>query len=272
MEDVINSIDNMKALIGRRGGIARGNRFGVHITHPLKNSGVFEGKKSIVREGPRNSFSREVTEFKDFLQNGEDTYMLCSSVTLPGKRISTTEATHNHNLAKKPYSMATDEVTMSFMLTQDYYIKKYFDLWQEQIINSTHNHYKTSYKLDYCVDVEIFALNSQDDAVGYGTKLEMAYPIQVSQIELGEEQEGLMSLSVTWEYDNWRMMHIDDAFAPKKQPKRADRSDGGEARAAQARKAAAEQKAKAERLQRAKTHRISKANELARRKLGAANI
>ena len=48
----------------------------------------------------------------------------------------------------------------------------------------------------------------------------MAYPIQVGQIELGEEQEGLMSLSVTWEYDNWRMMHIDDAFAPKKQPKR----------------------------------------------------
>jgi len=100
----------------------------------------------------------------------------------------------------------------------------------------------------------------------------MAYPIQVSQIELGEEQEGLMSLSVTWEYDNWRMMHINDAFAPKKQPKKADRSDGSEARAAQARKAAAEQKAKAERLQRAKTHRISKANELARRKLGAANI
>ena len=158
------------------------------------------------------------------------------------------------------------------MLTQDYYIKKYFDLWQEQIINSTHNHYKASYKLDYCVDVEIFALNSQDDAIGYGTKLEMAYPIQVGQIELGEEQEGLMSLSVTWEYDNWRMMHIDDAFAPKKQPKRADRSDGGEARAAQARKTAAEQKAKAERLQRARTNRISRANEAARRNLPGADI
>ena len=48
-------------------------------------------------------------------------------LTLPGKRISTTEATHNHHLAKKPYSMATDEVTMSFLVTGDYYMKKYFD-------------------------------------------------------------------------------------------------------------------------------------------------
>jgi len=264
MQDQSNSIDDMKALLEGRGGIARGNRFGVHINHPLRGQNLM---MDVVND---KSSKKDIDT--SFIQGPRDTYLMCTAVSLPGKRISTTEAMHNHNLAKKPYSMATDEVTMTFMLTQDYYIKKYFDLWQEQIINSTHNHYKTSYKLDYCVDVEIFALNSQDDAVGYGTKLEMAYPIQVSQIELGEEQEGLMSLSVTWEYDNWRMMHINDAFAPKKQPKKADRSDGSEARAAQARKAAAEQKAKAERLQRAKTHRISKANELARRKLGAANI
>ena len=238
MQDQSNSIDDMKALLEGRGGIARGNRFGVHINHPLRGQNLM---MDVVNE---KSSKKDIDT--SFIQGPRDTYLMCTAVSLPGKRISTTEAMHNHNLAKKPYSMATDEVTMTFMLTQDYYIKKYFDLWQEQIINSTHNHYKTSYKLDYCVDVEIFALNSQDDAVGYGTKLEMAYPIQVSQIELGEEQEGLMSLSVTWEYDNWRMMHIDDAFAPKKQPKRADRSDGGEARAAQAREAEAQRLANAQ--------------------------
>ena len=264
MQDQSNSIDDMKAMLEGRGGIARGNRFGVHINHPLRGQNLM---MDVVNE---KSSKKDIDT--SFIQGPRDTYMMCSSVSLPGKRISTTEAMHNHNMAKKPYSMATDEVTMTFLLTGDYYIKKYFDLWQEQIINSTHNHYKASYKLDYCVDVEIFALNSQDDAIGYGTKLEMAYPIQVGQIELGEEQEGLMSLSVTWEYDNWRMMHIDDAFAPKKQPKRADRSDGGEARAAQARKTAAEQKAKAERLQRARTHRISRANEAARRNLPGADI
>ena len=27
-------IDDMKALLSKRGGIARGNRYGVHFTHP----------------------------------------------------------------------------------------------------------------------------------------------------------------------------------------------------------------------------------------------
>ena len=31
----------------------------------------------------------------------------------------------------------TDEVSMTFLLTNDYYIKKYFDMWQEMIIDST---------------------------------------------------------------------------------------------------------------------------------------
>ena len=35
----IQSIDDMKSLISRRGGIARGNRYGVFISHPLKGRG-----------------------------------------------------------------------------------------------------------------------------------------------------------------------------------------------------------------------------------------
>ena len=31
-----------------------------------------------------------------------------------------------------------------------------------------------------------------------------AYPIQVSQIELGEGVDGILEVTVTWEYDNWK--------------------------------------------------------------------
>ena len=54
--------------------------------------------------------------------------------------------------------MATDEVTMSFLLTGDYYMKKYFDRWMEMIVDSSGNHYKTMYKKDYVADVQIQAL------------------------------------------------------------------------------------------------------------------
>ena len=197
---ISHRIDDIKALIGKRGGIARGNRFGVHISHPLKNINMHKQEKL------KEEYDKIPAGIFEMIQDGRDTYMLCSAVSLPGKRISTTEATHNHNLAKKPYSMATDEVSMTFLLTNDYYIKKYFDLWQEMIVDSTHSHYKTRYKKEYVADVEIQALDGgKEGHVGYSNFLENAYPIQVSQIELGNGSEGLMEVTVTWEYDNWRM-------------------------------------------------------------------
>ena len=48
--------------------------------------------------------------------------------------------------------------------------------------------------------------------IGYGIKLEKAYPIQVSQVEFSEGSEGLIELTVTWEYDNWRMTHMKEGF------------------------------------------------------------
>tara|TARA_B100001059_G_scaffold154226_1_gene153940 strand:- start:750 stop:1427 length:678 start_codon:yes stop_codon:yes gene_type:complete len=180
-----SQIDDMKSLLSKRDGIARGNRYGVHFTHPTITNGK-QGSNS-------------------WVQDGRDTWILCTAAVLPGKRISTTEATHNHHLAKKPYSMATDEVTMTFLLTGDYYMKKYFDLWQEMIVDSTGNHYKTYFKTDYCAPVQIDALHGdEEDTVGYSIVLQNAYPIQVSQVELGEGVEGMIEVTVTWEYDNWK--------------------------------------------------------------------
>ena len=194
------NIDSMKALIGKRGGLARGNRFGVQIHHPANNQIVNRITKL------KSLYSEIPSEYFDTLQDGNDVYMLCSAVTLPGKRISTMEAKHNHNLSKKPYSMATDEVSTTFLLTNDYFIKKYFDIWQEMIIDSTGSHYKTMYKEQYAADITIHALDgTEKTGVGYTNILEKAYPIQLAAIELGNAQEGLMELTVTWEYDNWKM-------------------------------------------------------------------
>ena len=71
-------------------------------------------------------------------------------------------------------------------------MKKYFDLWQEMIVDSRGNHYKTYYKNDYVHEVQIEALlGDEEDTVGYSINLKNAYPIQVSQVELGEGVEGM---------------------------------------------------------------------------------
>ena len=217
------SIDDMKALLDRRGGIARGNRYEVMISHPYTTKNVINdpaedhrhqvGRQRAYENSAQGRLDRAAMPMSDFLQGPEVTYMLCTSVSLPGKRISTTENTADHNLAKKPYSMATDEVTMTFLLTGDYYIKKYFDMWMNMVVDSAHHHYKTMYKKDYVADIEIRALQGNEDGiVGYGNLLENAYPIQMSQVELSNASDGLMELTITWEYDNWRALDIDKGF------------------------------------------------------------
>ena len=205
------SIDTMKSTINRRGGVARGNRFGVYISHPSN------GMNSLLQFNPAtllsNLISGDGVHAGDFIQDPRDMFLLCQSVTIPGKIISTTEAAHNHHLSKKPYSAATDEVTMTFLLTNDYYVKKYFDMWQEMIIDTSNAHYKTSYKKHYCKDVIIQQLSSGNDIVpGYTIQLENAYPIQVGAIELGNSNEGLLEVSITWEYDNFKSVGLVDGF------------------------------------------------------------
>ena len=205
------SIDTIKSTINRRGGVARGNRFAVYVNHPSK------GMNSLLNFNPAtllsNLISGQGVNVADFIQDPRDLFILCTSCSIPGKRISTTEATHNHNLSKKPYSAATDEVSMTFMLTNDYYIKKYFDMWQEMIVDTSGEHYKTFYKNEYCSDVTIQQLSASNDVVpGYTVKLENAYPIQVGAVELSSGSEGLMEVSITWEYDNFRSVGLIDGF------------------------------------------------------------
>ena len=205
------SIDTLKSTINRRGGVARGNRFGVYISHPSK------GMNSLLNFNPAtllsNLISGQGVNIGDFIQDPRDMFLLCQNCAIPGKRISTTEAGHNHHLSKKPYSAITDEVTMTFLLTNDYYIRKYFDMWQEMIIDTSHEHYKAFYKRDYCSDVTIQQLSTSNDIVpGYTIKLENAYPIQLGQVELSSGNEGLIEVSVTWEYDNFRSVGLIDGF------------------------------------------------------------
>ena len=202
----------MKSTINRRGGVARGNRYAVYITHPSK------GMNSFLKFDPAtllsNLISGDGVNLGDFISDPRDMFLLCQSASLPGKRITTTEATHNHNRTKKPYSMMTEEVTMSFLLTNDYYVKRYFDMWQNMIIDDSGDHYKTMYKRDYSTDVTIQQLSTSNDFVpGYSIQLLNAYPIQVSSVELSNGGDGLLEVSVTWEYDNWKTVGLTDGFS-----------------------------------------------------------
>ena len=171
------SIDTMKSTINRRGGLARGNRFGVYISHPSR------GMNSLLNFNPAtllsNLISGDGVHIGDFIQDPRDMFLLCQSCTI-----------------------------VSILTGNDI-----IDMWQEMIIDTSSHHYKAFYKNEYCSDVTIQQLSNSNDIIpGYTIKLENAYPIQVGAVELSNTNEGLMEVSITWEYDNFRSVGLIDGF------------------------------------------------------------
>lgn len=198
------TIDDLKSTIGRRGGAARTNRFAVYMTHPSGKQGLLNtdwaglASNLITTKLPGGSFDAGM-----FFNDPRDMFLLCDSVQMPGKRISSMEKRTTHKAIKKPYSYMVDEVTFTFTLTNDYYVKKYFDSWQNMIVSGDDK--SIAYKDEYTTDIVIQQMSNGNDFIpGYGVKLLNAFPIAVNAIELSNQsQNDVVRVTITVGFDDW---------------------------------------------------------------------
>lgn len=198
----MNSIDNLKATIAKKGGVAMQNRFQVFFTPPTANSVrslLNKDPKSLVGDLAKNAVKGGSP--LNIIPDPRDISILCESVNIPGRQISTIDYTAEKQTIKIPYGVINEDVTMSFILTNDYYMKKLFDSWQSGAFDV--NRYRAGYKNDFTADVIIQQLNQQNIPV-FGVKLEGAFPVTVSSISLDNNSENtIQKLSVTLSYDNF---------------------------------------------------------------------
>jgi len=217
----VQTIDDLKALVSSKGGVARGNVFGVSLP-PLA--------------GLR---SRELN-------------LLCSSVNLPGRQIMSQERTIGLISQKVANNHAFDDVSLTFRCLNDYGIREYFETWQNLCIDQ--QSLEVGYLNEYAFNVKIHQLKrgfgaptyqtpfgipklppmasnlidkfignkplggvisalrgeldlgfiGQDDTV-YSCELIQAFPTTMGQISLGDgSMDGTIELSVQLSYKNWR--------------------------------------------------------------------
>lgn len=186
------SIDKLTSTIGKRGGVAKQNRFQVIFTPP---QGSLLSGDSIV--GALISGGG----LKSMVNDPRDISMLCENVTIPGRQITTLDYTAEKQAVKIPYSFINEDVTCTFLLTNDYYIKTMFDNWMEQVFDD--KKFTARFKKDFTSDVVIQQLNSKDVPV-YGVRLENAFPTTVAGITLDNNSESaVQKMTVTFSYDNY---------------------------------------------------------------------
>lgn len=191
----MSSIDNLKSLISKKGGLAKTNRFNVIFTPP---------SQSLFNLNPEQIFSSAISgnfSVKNLINDPRDISLLCSGASLPGRQISTLDYQAEKQTIKIPYTIIDEEVTLKFLITNDYYIKTMMDSWVGSIIDL--ETYKVKYKEDAVTDIIIQQIDEQNTPI-YGVKLINAFPTTISAIDLGNENENsIQELSVTMSYDKY---------------------------------------------------------------------
>ena len=122
--------------------------------------------------------------------------LLCESITFPGKQIESIDYSMYRNLLKMPSGYMNDELSVTFRLTEDFYVKKIFETWQAGIIDQ--RTYKARYLDEYVKDL-FFIHEDKENKPKYKIRAVDCYPITVSAIEKSNETvDSALKLTVTF--------------------------------------------------------------------------
>ena len=131
---------------------------------------------------------------------------LCDTATLPTKSLATFEKTIYGPVKAMPYRMTFTEASMSFIMTDSMREKKYFDAWQNRIIDQKTGN--VGFLNDYVCDITIkkFSRSASgfEDTPTYEVILFDAWPSIVSEIQLSHSGgTEAMKLPVTFQFKKW---------------------------------------------------------------------
>jgi len=210
------SIDQLKSTISKGGGLARTNVFRVI----LPSLGSADG-------GASRSFN-----------------LLCKAVNLPGKAVATADRTIGPINQQIANGVIFADVSLTFMVLNDFGIKDYFDKWADLAIDP--NTYELGYKDEYAKPVKIQALKMgiglpvyktglgipklpssiqnrlpkigpfdfaqgeldlnflTGDDITHEITLEDAFPTGITGIDMTNDENGIAEITVALSYTNWK--------------------------------------------------------------------
>jgi len=172
-------IESFKNAISARYGLARNNLWRIQLpTRPAYLGG--------------DTFSE---------RDGRILNLMCNATQLPGRQITTNDRQYGIKTEKMAQGFLKDDVSLSFYENNVYTIRRYFQDWQNRVLNQ--NSYEIRYKNEYAETVTMQQLDHEENLVAE-VKLLEAFPTTLNVIDLTSEQNGLVQINVQLSYSNWR--------------------------------------------------------------------
>lgn len=124
--------------------------------------------------------------------------LLCNEVTIPSRKLNTTSIKFNGMTRKAPTNYEWDDITISFIDTNEHLAYKIFSKWMDGVTNPYTNTGK--FYDDYTSDIKVNLLNKNNETTSYFV-LNKAYPTSILEIPLSwDSEEGYNKIQITFNY------------------------------------------------------------------------
>ena len=132
----------------------------------------------------------------------------CDTAELPGKTLQTADVKIYGPTFKVPYQKQYNDISLSFICTNDFYERKLFDLWIDAIMPSDTNNLRFA-KDDDTRYTKYIQILQYDDFIKqiYSVKLIDAFPMGVAAQPLAWSDDGYHRLTVQFSYQKYQTIY-----------------------------------------------------------------
>ena len=132
----------------------------------------------------------------------------CDTAELPGKTLQTADVKVYGPTFKVPYQKQYNDISLSFICTNDFYERKLFDAWIDAIMPSDTNNlrYPKDESTRYMTDIQILQYDEFIKQI-YSVKLIDAFPIGLAAQPLAWSDDGYHRLTVQFAYQTYNPIY-----------------------------------------------------------------
>ena len=208
-------LSNIKA----KDGLAKPSRFKVILPIPTYiNNFIGQSIFEKILNLPNNIVA-DVTDIFSFAPQDEQSRtsnpslsrylsLQCESAELPGKNIITADAKVYGPGYKVPYQTQYNDISLSFLATNEFYERKLFDRWLEAIMPSDTNNlrFAKGNNTRYMTNIKIV---QYDDFIKqiYAVELIDAFPIGIASQPLSWSEDNFHRVSVQFAYQKYNVIY-----------------------------------------------------------------